>query len=71
MGDYAEKLYSILKADGKKSYDTEWIKKNTGMSPDEINKAADILEGRGRIKLHKFIGGNYPYNFSVIEVLEN
>jgi predicted transcriptional regulator len=71
MQDKAEELYSILKSNGEDSYDTEWIRKNAGMSPEEINQAASILERQGKIKLHKFIGGNHPYNFSVIEVLES
>ena len=71
MGNNAEELYSILKSNGRRSYDTEWLKKNTNLSAEEINQAAEVLERQGKIKLHKFIGGNHPYNFSAIEVLES
>ncbi len=71
MGNKAEEFYSILKSNGNESYDIEWIKKNISMSATEINQVAEVLERQGKVKLHKFIGGKYPYNFSVIEVLGN
>ena len=66
----AEELYSILKSNGRRSYDTDWLKANTGMSPDELNQAADVLQRQGKVKLHKEIGGSLPYKFTHIEVLD-
>lgn len=47
MENNAKKLYSILKANGRRSYGVDWIKKNSGMTPDEANDAAKVLEREG------------------------
>lgn len=64
-----QNLYQFLINNKQRSYEAKWLVEKTQMSAAELNEAAKILESQSLVRLYKDIGGNYPYNFSNIEVL--